>query len=88
MIISFYSKHFAPRSRTFEIDSTYSGFFLQVFPSRNKVNRTNPPVVVVQRRLRNVHKKRDARANFDVLPIKPIAFFFFALFVAVAVVVA
>ena len=54
---------------------TYSGFFLQVFPSRNKVNRTNPSIVVVQRRLRNVHKKRNARANFDVLPIKPIAFF-------------
>lgn len=39
VIISFYSKQFAPRSREFEIYSTYSGFFLQVFPSRNKVNR-------------------------------------------------
>ena len=44
-------------------------------PSSTKREIRHLHVVVVQRRLRNVQKKRDARANFDVLPIQPIAFF-------------
>ena len=56
-----------------------------MFPSSTK-REIRHRVVVVQRRLRNVPKRRDARAKLLFCQFRPIGFF--AILVAVAVVVA